>query len=108
MKINKINKETAIFVLEDDNEIMQSALTDDSELDNENKEMNRQLIKQHNKIINKLQNNLDLTKKDLQLICDANEIHVNDVINISGHHTKAMLLQKYYKSLLKRRENESS
>jgi len=100
MKLNEL-KDMAIFVLEDDNSVMTSALDPDSDLDEENKEMNRELIEDHRKIINKLENDEELTKDDLILIQDANEIHVNDEINLNEHHEQAVKLEKKIKELLK-------
>ena len=42
------------FVLQDDSEVMSAALTGD--LDEENKRMNRELIKRHEAILTKLDN----------------------------------------------------
>lgn len=91
--MNKNIKEQIIFVLEDDNEVMTSAL--DSDLDKQNKQMNRELIKEHNKIIDKVEAGKELTKLDLQLIRDANEIHLNDKINLAEHHKEAVELEKW-------------
>jgi hypothetical protein len=83
-------KQQILFVLSDDNEIMTAAL--DSNLDKENKRMNHELIKKHEAIIEKVKNNKLPSQEDLQLIRDANEIHVNDVDNISGHYKQAVEL----------------
>jgi len=88
-------KEQIVFVLEDDNEVMTAALEPDSDLDKENKEMNRQLLKEHEKIISKVEKGQELTQKDLVLIRDANEIHLNDEIDINGHHKQAVLLNEW-------------
>ena len=77
-----------VFVLEDDDELMCAALYGD--LDKENKQMNRELIKKHESIIEKVEKGELLTQTDLQLIRDANEIHLNDVDNFSGHHKQAV------------------
>ncbi len=55
--MNKEIKNQIIFALEDDNEVMASALGKDSDLDEENKQMNRELIEEHRKILNKLDEN---------------------------------------------------
>jgi hypothetical protein len=86
-------KKHIIYVLEDDNEIMTNAL--DSDLDKENKKMNRLLIKKHLKIINKIKHKNKLERQDLQLIDDANEIFVNDGINGTGFHRQALELDKW-------------
>ena len=70
-------QEQILFVLEDDNEVMTAALAD-SGFDEENKQMNRELIKEHKQIIEKVESGKLLTQHDLQLIRDANEIHLND------------------------------
>lgn len=81
------------FALEDDNEVMTAAL--DSDLDEENKQMNRDLIKRHEKILNKLDRGVRLSQEDLQLIRDANEIHRNDTENLGEHHVQAMMLDQW-------------
>lgn len=88
-------KEQIIFVLEDDNEVMTSALSPDSDLDTENKLMNTELIKKHEAIINKIKKNLPLAQDDLQLIRDANEIHLNDIINLNGRYKQAVELDNW-------------
>lgn len=91
---NKLKKQ-AIFALEDDNEVMTSALDPDSYLDEDNKQMNRELIEKHNVIIGKLENDEELTSEDLQLIRDANEMDVNDEENIREHHFEGIELQEW-------------
>jgi len=91
--MKKAIKEQILFVLEDDNEVMTAAL--DSDLDEENKEMNRDLIKEHERIIEKVENGEQLTALDLQLIHDANEIHLNDEIDLGQHHKQAVMLDKW-------------
>jgi len=93
--MNKKIKEQILFALEDDNELMTAALDDDSGLDEENKRLNRLLIKKHNKIIDKVNNEKKLTKEDLQLIRYANEIDMNDEIDIREHHKQAVELDKW-------------
>ncbi len=97
--MNKEIKNQIIFALEDDNEVMASALGKDSDLDEENKQMNRELIEEHRKILNKLDENKPLTKDDLELIHDANEIHLNDENNCNGHYTQAVQLNKFLEKL---------
>jgi hypothetical protein len=80
------------FVLEDDNEVMAVASEPSSDLDDENKRMNRELIKRHEKILDKIDRGKRLTKEDLELIRDANEIHLNDEDNVVGHHKEAVKL----------------
>lgn len=88
-------KEHIIFVLKDDNEVMRSALDEDSGLDEENRQMNIELILRHEQIINKVQTGDNLTNEDLQLIMDANEIHYNDTEDIVGHHKMAVELKNW-------------
>ena len=88
-------KEQIIFVLEDDNEVMTSALSPDSGLDTENKLMNTELIKKHEAIINKVKKNRPLAQDDLQLVRDANEIHLNDIINLNGRYKQAVELDNW-------------
>ena len=93
--MNKAIKEQILFVLEDDNEVMFAALDPDSDLDEDNKQMNRELIKEHNQIIKKVERDERLTQHPLQLIRDANEIHVNDTANLAGHHERAIELDHW-------------
>jgi len=86
-------REQIRFVIEDDNEVMSAALT--SDLDEENKRMNRALIKQHEAILAKLDNCEIFSQTDLQLIRDANEIHLNDGANLNGHHKQAVKLDRW-------------
>lgn len=88
--MNKQIKNQIIFALEDDNELMTAAL--DSDLDEKNKKMNRALIKKHDQIIEKVNKGKKLSMLDLQLIKDANEIDVNDEINLREHHKQAVKL----------------
>ena len=94
-RLPKRLKEHARFVLEDDNEVMAAALHPSSNLDEENKQMNRELIKEHEKVIAKINKRENLSKKDLDLIRDANEIHLNDVTNFQDHHNQAVELNKW-------------
>jgi len=94
--MKKAIREQILFVLEDDNEVMRAAL--DSDLDKENKEMNRALIKEHERIIKKVEAGEQLTELDLTLIRDANEIHLNDQENLAGHHRQAVVLDEWLKS----------
>ena len=84
-----------IFVLEDDNEIMAAAVEPHSDLDEENKKMNRELIKKHEAIIARVEKGGKLTQEDLLLIRYANEIHLNDQDNINGHHKQAVRLNDW-------------
>ena len=61
--MNKKTKEQIVFVLEDDCEIMTAAL--DSDLDEENKQMNRQLICEHEKIVDKVNRGHELGGRGL-------------------------------------------
>ena len=82
--MNPAIKEQIRFVLEDDNEVMAAAL--DSDLDDQNKQMNRELIQRHNQILAKLDRDELPSQEDLQIIRDANEIHLNDSDNLNGRH----------------------
>ena len=55
------------FVLEDDNEVMESAARAGSDLDDENKRMNRELIKRHERLLDKIDKGKRLTTEDLKL-----------------------------------------
>ena len=88
-------KEQIIFVLEDDNEVMLAALQPGSGLDARNKQLNRELIKKHKKILDKLEKAEVLSQEDLQLIRDANEIHLNDIINLNGRYKQAVELDNW-------------
>jgi len=83
------------FVLEDDNEVMAVASGTGSDLDAENKRMNQELIKRHEEILDRIDKGERLTKEDLELIRDANEIHLNDEDNIAGHHKEAVKLNEW-------------
>lgn len=98
VKIEEKIKYQIIFVLEDDNEVMAAALAADSGLDKENKQMNRDLIKTHEAIIAKVDKGRQLAREDLQLIRDANEIHLNDEVNLNGRHKQAVELDKWLDS----------
>jgi len=83
------------FVLEDDNEVMAVASEPGSDLDDENKRMNIELIRQHEKILDRIDRGKRLTKRDVELIRDANEIHLNDEDNVAGHHREAVALNEW-------------
>ena len=93
--MDKETRKQILFVLEDDNEVMTSALSPDSGLDTENKLMNTELIKKHEAIINKVKKNRPLAQEDLQLVRDANEIHLNDIINLNGRYKQAVELDNW-------------
>lgn len=82
-----------LFVLADDNEGMNAAL--DSDLDEDNKRMNRELIAEHEALAAKIERGEALTQLDLQLIRDANEIHLNDSCNLAGQHRQAVMLDRW-------------
>jgi hypothetical protein len=90
----KIKKQIR-FVLEDDNELMQAALRPESDLDARNKQLNRELIKRHEKILDKLDKEELLSQEELQLVREANEIHLNDELNLNGRHKEAVELDKW-------------
>jgi hypothetical protein len=91
--MNKEIRRQIVFVLEDDNEIMAVALN--SDLDAQNKQMNRELIKKHEKILAKLDKSKLLSEEDLQFVRDANEMHLNDEDNLNGRHKEAVELNKW-------------
>ena len=95
MQMDGKMKKYIVFVLEDDNEVMRAAIEPDSDLDAANKQMNRELIKKHRAIIEKVKNNKLPSQQDLQLIRDANEVHLNDADNISGCHKQAVELDNW-------------
>ena len=94
-------RKQVLFVLEDDNEVMTAALEPGSDLDDENKKMNRELIKEHEKIIGIVERGEPLTQHDLDLIRDANEIHLNDVANVQGHYKQAVKLDEWLERRMK-------
>jgi len=93
--MNEEIKAEIIFVLDDDNEVMTTAVEPHSNLDEENKQMNRELIKKHESIIARVEKGEKLIQEDLLLIRDANEIHLNDEDNINGHHRQAVQLNDW-------------
>lgn len=95
VKIDENIKEQIRFVLEDDNEVMRAAIAPDSDLDEENKQMNRELIKQHEKILEKVAADGLMSQHELLLVRDANEIHLNDTENLNGHHRQALELDTW-------------
>jgi len=88
-------REQTRFVLEDDNELMRAALRPGSDLDARNKQMNRELIRRHEKILDKLDKGELLSQEDMQLVRDANEIHLNDEDNLNGRHKEAVELDNW-------------
>jgi hypothetical protein len=96
--MNQAIKETIQFVLEDDNEGMRAAIELDSDLDPDNKQMNRELIQRHEQILVKLDRDEAFSQEDLVLIRDANEIHVNDTLDLNGHHKEALVLEGWLSS----------
>lgn len=93
--MNPAIKEHICFVLEDDSELMTAALDKYSDLDNENKRLNRELVKKHEHILDILDKGELLSQEDFQLIRDANEIHLNDEQNLNGHHEQAVMLNEW-------------
>jgi hypothetical protein len=96
--MNQAVKEIIRFVLADDNEGMTAALAPDSDLDPDNKQMNRELIQRHERILAKLDRDETLNQEDLVLVRDANEIHVNDTLDLNGHHKEALVLEGWLSS----------
>jgi hypothetical protein len=93
--MDKEIKEQIMFVLEDDNELMRAALQPGSDLDARNKQLNRELIKRHEKILAKLDKDKMLSQEEFQFVRDANEIHLNDELNLNGRHKEAVELDKW-------------
>lgn len=79
----------AKFVAEDDIEVMSSALHPSSDLDRENKRMNRVAIKRLRKSVDKIDINKPLNKTEINQLIEANEIH------LSGGKAKAKQLNKF-------------
>jgi len=102
--MNEEIKEQIRFVLEDDNELMRAALDPGSDLNEENKRMNRQLIKRHEQILARLDKGEQLRQEDLQLVRDANEIHLNDEGNLNGRHKEAVALNEWLDKMLVSRQ----
>lgn len=100
-------REQVRFVLEDDNELMRAATESDSDLSAENKQMNRELIKRHEQILAKLDNDELLSQQDLQLIRDANGIHVNDEENLNGRHKQAVELDNWLDNMMELSKDEA-
>lgn len=98
--MNEDIKETIRFVLADDNEGMRAALDPDSDLDEENKQLNRELIQRHEQILAKLDRDEALSQDDLVLIRDANEIHVNDTLDLGEHHKQALVLEEWLANMM--------
>jgi hypothetical protein len=98
--MNQAIKETIRFVLEDDNEGMRVAIEPDSDLDPDNKQMNRELIQRHEQILAKLDRDEALNQEDLVLIRDANEIHVNDTLDLGEHHKQALMLKEWLANMM--------
>ena len=98
--MNRHIKEQIRFVLDDDNELMTAALGPDSDLDEENKQMNRELIKRHEEILAKLDRGEVLDQEDLQLVRAANEIHVDDALNLNGRHKQAVKLDAWLDNMI--------
>ena len=105
--MNPAIREQIRFVLEDDNELMRVALEPESDLDEENKQMNRELIRKHEQILSELDAGRRLTKADLQLIQDANGIHLNDKDNLGGHHEAAVALNEWLKQRTRSNRQEA-
>ncbi len=93
------------FALEDDNELMSTALNGD--LDRENKQMNRKLIKKHEQILTKLEKDEQLSQEDLQLVRDANQIHLNDTEEMYGHHKQAVQLDTWLNNMIELSKDEA-
>jgi hypothetical protein len=60
--------------------------------------MNRELIARHEDMIRRIKCGERLGRPDLQLIDDANKIHLNDEQNLAGRHAEAVKLDEWLKS----------
>jgi hypothetical protein len=103
--MNPAIQEQIQFVLEDDNEVMSAALTGD--WDEENKEMNRELIHRHHQILARLDRDELPSQEDLQLVRDANEIHLNDTDNLNGRHAQAVELDRWLDGMMELGKDEA-
>jgi hypothetical protein len=103
--MNPAIKEQIRFVLEDDNELMSAALGGD--LDEANKQMNRELIQPHHQILAKLDQDELPSQEDLQLVRDANEIHLNDTENLNGRHAQAVALDHWLDNMTELSKDEA-
>jgi len=103
--MNPAIKEQIRFVLEDDDELMSAALQGD--LDEENKQLNRELIQRHNQILAKLDRDELPHQEDLQLVRDANEIHLNDTDNLNGRHVQAVELDRWLDNMTELGKDEA-
>lgn len=93
-------RETIRFVLHDDNEGMRAALCPDSDLDPENKQMNQEVTQRHKQILAKLDNDEALSQEELVLIREANEIHMNDTLDLNGHHKEGLALEEWLANMI--------
>ena len=105
--MNPAIKNQIRFVLEDDNELMLAAIDPDSDLDPKNKKLNRELIERHEIILAKLDRDEMPSQQELQLIRDANEIHLNDTANLNGHHKQAIRLDRWLDSVMELSRDEA-
>lgn len=105
--MNPTIKEQIRFVLEDDNELMQAALDPNSGLDEEDRHMNQELIQRHERILTKLDRDELPSQEDLQLIRDVNEIHLNDTVNLNGHHEHAWELDAWLDNMMELSKDEA-
>jgi len=103
--MNPAIREQIRFVLEDDSDVMTAAL--DSDLDEVNKQMNRELIQRHNQILARLDRDEPLSQEDLQLVRDANEIHLNDTDNLNGRHEQAVELDGWLDNMTELNKEEA-
>lgn len=97
--MNEQIKKQIVFALKDDNEVMSSILN--SDLDEVDKQMSRELIKQHNAIINKVYKGQHLTQDELQLVRDANAIHAYDAGDFNEHYLDAVALKGWLDTMMK-------
>jgi hypothetical protein len=105
--MNPAIKEHIRFVLQDDNELMSAALDKYSDLDDENKQLNCELITKHEQILVKLDKDEQLSQEDFQLVRDANQIHLNDAEELYGHHKQAIELDTWLDNMIELSKDEA-
>ena len=57
-----------------------------------------EVIRRHEQVLEKLDADEALTQADLVLIRDANEIHLNDTLDLAGHHKEVIALEEWLAS----------
>ncbi len=104
--MNRVIEKYIQFVIENDNEVTLAILT--SDLAEENKKMSRGPITRHEGILAKLDNGQAFTQEELQLIRDANRIHLNDSDNLDGYHEQAVELDCWLDGMMELDKEEAT